>query len=98
MLVPAIQPQKVAPKRSADAKGEAEEPNYASDGDRDKRPARRRRSPRLNKSLEEERPDKQSNNVPRIVALVAVETAEIPRLVIHQQKFTRGYGAANLEL
>ena len=34
----------------------------------------------------------------RIVALVATETAEIPRLVIQQQKLTRGYGVANLEL
>ena len=98
MPVPAIQPQRVAPTRSADSKGEDYAPNYISDDDGDERPARHRRSPRLNKVLEEERPDRRDNVLHRIVALVAAETAEVPRLVIQQEKLTRGYGAANLEL
>ena len=96
--MPAIQPQRVAPTHSADAKDEDCEPNYVSDNDGDKRPARRRRSPHLNKVLEEERPDRSDNVSHRIVALVAAEVAEVPRLIIQQQKLTRGCGAANFEL
>ena len=59
---------------------------------------RRRRSPRLDKLADAERPDAVGNVQHRIVALVAAEKAEIPRLVIKQHKLTRGYGAANLEL
>ena len=48
--------------------------------------------------MDEERPDAVGNAPHRIIALVATEKAEIPRLVIKQHKLTRGYGAANLEL
>jgi hypothetical protein len=98
MDVPAIQPQRVAAKPTADATDDAPEPNYVSDDEDDVEPTRRRRSPRLNKLADAERPDIVGNESHRIVALVATEKAEIPRLVIQQHKLARGYGAANLEL
>ena len=61
-------------------------------------PAQRRQSPRLHKFLDDERLDRRNNTPHRIVALVAAETAEVPRLVTQQQQITSGYGAANLEL
>ena len=96
MLAPTIQPQRVGTK--LDSESEAPEPNYVSDDKGDERPTRHRRNPCLNKYVEDKRPDR-SNNVPhRIVALVAAETDEVPRLVIKQHKLARGYGAAKLEL
>ena len=76
------------------------EPNYISDSkDKQEQPTfAPRRSPKLKDSLSQERPDMVSNVPYIIVALVANETAEVPRLVIQQHKYSRGHAAANLEM
>ena len=98
MNVPAIQPQRVAAKPATDATDDAPEPNYASDDEDNEQATRLRRSPRLNKLADAERPDAVGKSPHIIVALVATEKAEIPRMAIQQHKLARGYGAANLEL
>ena len=98
MNVPDVQPQRVAGKSTADVRNDAPEPNYVSDDEDDTQTTHRRRSPRLNKIVDAERPDAVGNTPHRIVALVAAEKDKISRLVIKQHSLARGYGATNLEL
>lgn len=98
MEVPGLQPQRVPNASIAEPVDNAQEPTYISDDKDDARPTPRGRSPRLNNSLDAERPDVPGNAPHRIVALVAKETAEMPRLSMQQNKLARGWSAANLEL
>ena len=92
--------QRVVPTTSPKKGENKEEPNYVSDDeDEQQRPAPTlRRSSRLRDILSQERPDRPDNVPHRIVALVESETAEVPRLVIQQKRYARGFAAANLEL
>ena len=98
MNMPAIQPQRVAAEPTADATYDVPEPNYVSDHEDDAQTTRRRRSPRLRKLADAERPDIMGNAPHIIVALATAEKAEILYLTIQQHRLTNSYGAANLKL
>ena len=88
MEVPTIQPQRVVTETVTDTVSKAQEPNYISDDDNNQ-PVQRRRSPRLEKSPEDEQPDRPGNAPHRILALVAAETAVIPDLAVHRPKLIK---------
>ena len=91
MNVPAIQPQRVAVEPAADATYDVSEPNYVSDHEDNAQTTHCRRSPRLSKLTDAERPDIVGNAPHIIVALAAAEKAEIPCLTIQQHRLANGY-------
>ena len=74
------------------AKGSTDEFNYISDDEEDAQPQRTiRRSKRVLQQLR----DNEKDGLHHIAALVATETAEVPDLIVKQNKLANGMASAN---